>query len=289
MLFRSVRAYCAMDLMAEGYFRHIRGKIVSLYRRYGIKRFKFDLYQLQVFDTLLGDPNQHYEKYRELLQSLKKDIPGLVISMDITRRNRPCFDFGMDFGRLFMENRGRNLKDHRYHHPYISLRNLWYTSKYFPAQKIEVEMMPQIDDYPVEYVLGTTIFANPLYWGSLAELPASKVRAMHAFIEKLKPHKEKIMRGLIYPVGEMPDKGNCSGLVSTDADGTSGYLGVYRNGSKSSACRLPLSSLGSGRLIMEDVFSGDRICVSGGKGTFPVRDKFGFRLFRFKTTTGVRT
>jgi len=277
-----VRAYCAMDIMDKGYFEHIRDKILSLYRRYGIRRYKFDLYQLHLFDTLIGDPNRHYEKYRELLQVLKKDIPGLVISMDITRRNRPCFDFGMDFGRLFMENRGRNLKDHRYYHPYVSLRNLWYTAKYFPAQKMELEMMPQIDDYPIEYVLSTTIFANPLYWGSLADLPEEKVKRMKLFIDTLKPYKEEIMKGLVFPVGEMPEKGNWSGFISMRSE-TKGYLAVYRNGSKSGKYRLNTKLLSSRKYIFKDVFnSGSFIILDPGKMEFAIEEKFGFRLYRME-------
>ncbi len=282
-----VRAYCAMDLMNDGYFKHIRKKIVSLYRKYGIKRYKFDLYQLHVFDTLLGDPNQHYEKYRQLLQVLKKEIPGLVISMDITRRNRPCFDFGMDFGRLFMENRGRSLKDHRFYQPYVSLRNLWYTAKYFPAQKMELEMMPQIDDYPLEYVLGTTIFANPLYWGSLAELPAVKVRAMRIFVDVLRPHKDKIMKGLIFPIGEMPEKGNWSGFVSM-TDEERGYLAVYRNGAANPTHRMKIPSLKAGRYLLEDVLSGKAAYIAGGTAGFEIKEDFGFKLFKFERVGGER-
>ncbi len=277
-----VRAYCAMDLMNAGYFKHIKGKIVSLYRKHGIRRFKFDLYQLHVFDTLLGDQHQHYEKYREFLESLKKDIPDLVISMDITRRNRPCFDFGMDFGRLFMENRGRSLKDHRYYHPWISLRNLWYTAKYFPVQKMELEMMPQIEDYPIEYVLGTTIFANPLYWGSLAELPAGKVKAMRTFIDLLKPHKAEIMKGMIFPVGEMPEKGNWSGFISVTGR-SKGYLGVYRNGAAGSKYMMSTGLLEAGKYLLEDVFDAGSTCtMDSNRLEFKIGEKFGFKLYRME-------
>ena len=104
--------------------------------------------------------------YRALLEALKREIPGLVISMDVTRNSRPNFDFALDYGRLFLENRGRNIPDHRYYHPYMALGNLWYTLKYAPVSHCEIEMMPQATDYPLEYILGTTIFASPLYWGN---------------------------------------------------------------------------------------------------------------------------
>lgn len=275
-----VRVYYGMDIMNPEYFSHIKNKIADIYKKYGIKRLKFDLYQLNRYDTLLGDQNRHYEKYREFLGALKKEIPDIVISLDITRKNRPCFDFGMDFGRLFMENRGRTLRDHRYYHPFISLRNLWYTAKYFPAQKIELEMMPQIDDYPIEYVLSTAIFANPLYWGSLSELSAEKMKIMTKFIDTLKPHKNEIMKGLIFPVGEMPEKGNWSGFISLGENGK-GYMAAYRNGAEKGKYMFKTDLLQNGKYVFIDVFSGEKTYI-GGRLEFAIGEKFGFKLFKFE-------
>ncbi len=279
-----VRSYAAMDLMDDRYYQHIRGKILALHKTYGFKRFKFDLYQLTVFDTLLGDQHQHYERYREFLEDLQASIPGLVISMDITRRNRPCFDFGMDFGRLFLENRGRGLKDHRYYHPYITLGNLWSTAKYFPAQKIEVEMMPQIDDYPTDYVMATTLFGNPLYWGSLKELDAKKERDVTAFIKRFAPHKRRIMEGLILPIGDRPTKGSWSGFISLApsavGDAPAGYLIAYRNGARQRRHTFDLASLGLDGLTLRGVMAKDETvtCAKGGVSIL-IDEQFGFKLF----------
>ncbi len=240
----SERSYSPVDLMDKEAFLFMKNKLVGFYREYGIRHFKFDLYQLTAFNTLRGDANLHYEKYRELLETLQKEIPELVISMDVTRRNRPYFDFALDFGRLFLENRGRSLKDHRYYHPYMALGNLWYTLKYAPAKQLEIEMMPQIDDYPLEYILGTTIFATPLYWGVIENTAPEKREQMKRFFADMAPLRKLFAGYLTTAIGDLPEKGSWSAILSVAPDGSDGFLAVYRNGADSEehAFELPFGS-----------------------------------------------
>jgi len=285
------RGYCAIDLCHPDCFNYMRDRIIGIYLEYGIRRFKFDLYQLSAFNTLRGDANIHYEVYRRLLHELKTAIPGLVISMDITRRNRPGFDFGLDYGRLFLENRGRRLHDYRYYHPYVALRNLWSTLKYAPACKLETEMMPQIDDYPLDYILGTGLFANPLYWGSLTELSGTKAEAMKAFYAALASSRREIMTQLIFPAGEMPDCGNWSAIISISPDYPQtchGYFGIYRNGAENDLATINLP-LFSGKVLTVALVHGaghaewinDRLEVS-------CAEKYSFQLYSFSANKNFR-
>ncbi len=229
------RGYHGVDLCNSEYYNHIKNKVIAMYTDFSIRHFKFDLYQLHKFNTLLGDANIHYEMYRQLLHDLKIAIPDMIISMDVTRRNRPNFDFGLDYGRLFVENRGRDEKDQRYYQPYLTLRNLWSVIKYAPANKLEIEMMPQIEDkeYDLSYILGTTLFGNPLYWGALCEMSADKQKIMKEFYSILAPHRKEILDGLVFTAGDMPDLGNCSAIVSVSSEFPNkleGYIGLYNNG-----------------------------------------------------------
>jgi len=276
------KGYSAMDLCHPGYFEHIKHKIIDMYQTYGIDRYKFDLYQLDVFNTLRGDGNIHFEKYRELLTELKAAIPDLVISMDVTRGNRPCFDFALDFGRLFLENRGRGIPDYRYYHPYMALGNLHDTMKYCPSNKIELEFMAQIDDYNLEYIFGTTLFANPLYWGALAEMSPERAEQLGALIRLLTPVRECIAGNLNFPApGPQPGKDNWSALVSLDPaypKRTAGYLAVYRHGSASVDYEIELP-LFKGRKLNLKTLLGNHADVNDGKLYFVAEHKFTFQLF----------
>lgn len=275
----SERSYSPIDLMDDDAFQFMKNKLSGFYREYGIRHFKFDLYQLTAFNTLRGDANLHYEKYRELLEALQREIPELVISMDVTRRNRPNFDFALDFGRLFLENRGRSLKDHRYYHPYMALGNLWYTLKYAPAKQLEIEMMPQIDDYPLEYILGTTIFATPLYWGVIENTPPEKRKQMKCFFAEMAPYRKIFSGYLTTAAGEMPMKGTWSAIISVAPDSSEGFIAVYRNGAETSEHKfeLPFGSR------IETVRGSTEVHLENGMLNVRLPELYSFALYRFQS------
>ncbi|MDF3128756.1 alpha-galactosidase [Kiritimatiellaeota bacterium B1221] len=275
------RIYVGMDLLNPGYAAHIRKKVIDLYTQFGFKRFKFDLYQQNEYNTLLGDVHEHFEAYRALLEDLKQEIPELMISMDVTRTNRPGFDFAMDYGRLFLENRGRRLKDHRYYQPYTALGNLWRLAKYMPAHRCELEMMPQVEEYPLEYIVGTTLFAHPLYWGSQTDMGKEKRKHLKAFKETLAPHKERILNQWVFPFGDAPGLNTWSGLLSVDPDLNRGYVAVYRNGGDEGAhvFRLPQEA---GEHALQNVFKPEETVQNKeGFAEFEIPEPFGFRLYAF--------
>jgi len=223
--------YTPGELMDDGFFQHMKNYLADLYRNYGVRHFKFDCYQMSHLNTRLGDEHLHYEKYRELCDALMAEIPDLVVSFDVTRSNRPNFNFALDYGRLFLENRGRGIPDHRYYHPYMALGNTWYTMKYVHGLQMETEIMPQAEDYDLEYILGTTIFSTPLYWGCVAKLSPERRVQMKAFYEKVAPARKKIAGYIHLPLGEMAQKGNWCAIAAISPDCKDGYVAVYRNGS----------------------------------------------------------
>lgn len=225
-----VRGYYGMDLCHPGYFSYLRDRVVALAKDHDLRRYKFDLYQLSAYNALTGDAHLHYEAYRRFLDELKK--VGVVIEMDVTRSQRPCFDFGLDYGRLFLENRGRSLRDHRWYQPWISLANLWDAARLAPAQLLELEIFPQLDEYPLDYLLATALTANPLFFGSLAEMPAAKLRNIRSFIKENEAWRSRMLAGLIVPVGARPAENHWSGFVSLDASGETAWLIAYKNGPK---------------------------------------------------------
>jgi hypothetical protein len=222
-----VRGYVSMDLCNPGYYGYLRDRILA-FAAAGLRRYKFDLYQLDAYDGMTGDAHRHYEAFRRLLDELK--AAGVIIEMDATRSNRPCFDFGLDYGRIFLENRGRSLKDHRWYEPWISLANLWDAARLAPPQLLELEVFPQLSEYPMDYVLATALTTSPLYFGSLAEMGKRRRREVRAFIESTAGLRRRILDGLIVPVAPRPERNGWSGFVSLDPAGEHGIFLAYRNG-----------------------------------------------------------
>lgn len=267
------RSYAGIELLDPECYAFRLNQIVSIAKEFNIRHFKFDLYQLDAYNTRLGDANIHYEKYRQLLSDLQQAIPEMIISMDVTRRNRPNFDFALDYGRLFLENRGRGCKDHRYYHPYMALGNFWYSLNFSPARQMEIEMMPQAMDYPLEYILGTTIFGAPLYWGCVSKLSTERKTQMKEFFSNMAPLRKKFFRNINIPVGDFPQRGSWSGILSISTDENEFYLAAYRHGAAENTYKFNLPFACS-----VEVISGQAEVNS--QGSITVNDDYAFVLIR---------
>lgn len=269
------RSYSPVELLEPECFRFMKDKFTGYYREFGIRRFKFDLYQLTAFNTQRGDAQLHYEAYRRLLEELQQEIPGLVISMDITRRNRPGFDFGLDFGRLFLENRDRNYPDHRYYHPYMALGNFHQTAQFVPAHRIELEMMPQAAEYSVNYIAGTTVFATPLYWGLLADTSPQRRAELKTFFEQTAALREQWKNCLVLPIGEVPREGNWSAVLAREPEGARGWLGVYRHGAEQQSCAFDPA----GMKVRKKLLGSGEFRPENERTVFSEHDAYAFSLY----------
>ena len=205
----------------------------------GFERFKIDTFQCDSYDTLLGDLYDHYEALRRLMEELVVERPGLTFTQDSTRTNRPIYDYYMDYGIIFLENRymPRPPEHNGRYHPWKTLRNLWQIAPYIPPQKINMELIEDQEGYSPEYLLATVMMANPLFWESLAAVSDESKQAMRAAVARYKQHRAAIYSGCILPVGDMPDGTAWTGFQSHDAKSGSGYLIVYREDNPSASHR----------------------------------------------------
>lgn len=196
----------------------------------GFHRFKIDTYQCDKYDTLYGDLYDHYEALRRLMHELAVERPGLTFTQDSTRTNRPIYDFYMDYGIIFLENRYENrpLEANGRYHPWKTLQNLWKIAPYIPPQKINMEMINDQEGYSPEYLLATVMMANPLLWESLARVTPESRSAMKTAIALYKQHQAEIYSGCIVPIGDMPDGSSWTGFQSHNPRTGSGYLIAYR-------------------------------------------------------------
>ncbi len=138
----------------------------------GFERFKMDTFQCDGFDSLEGDLYDHYEALRRLMHELVVERPGLTFTQDSTRTNRPIYDYYMDYGIIFLENRYQRgpMDGNGRYLPWKTLRNLWQVAPYIPPQKLNMELSNDEEGYTPEYLFATVMFANPLFWESLARI-----------------------------------------------------------------------------------------------------------------------
>jgi len=218
-----------IDLCHPDCFAWMKDYFLRFYDE-GFHRFKIDTYQCDGYDTLYGDLYDHYEALRRLMHELITERPGLTFTQDSTRTNRPIYDFYMDYGIIFLENRyeNRDPQANGRYHPWKTLRDLWQISPYIPPQKINMELINDQAGYSPEYLLATVMMANPLLWESLARVTPESKKRMRTAIDLYKQHQAAICSGCIFPIGEMPDGASWTGFQSYDPRTGTGYLIAYR-------------------------------------------------------------
>jgi len=219
-----------MDLCHPGFFNHMKNFILGMYKKYSIKLFKLDAYQLNQYDTKYGDVYEHYRAFERLLEEIHNLEPEIRFSMDATRANRPIYHFALDYGSIFLENRYKYKKENNptKYKPYKTLNNLWQLSSYIPPQKLEIEFCADEDSYSISYLFSIAMFAIPLFWGFLQNISEKSQKELIPLIKIYKEHRDDIHQGHIFPIGDQPTGKSWTGFQSHNFQTNSGYIIIYR-------------------------------------------------------------
>ena len=182
---------------------------------------------------------------------LDKTDGRVVFDLDVTAEARPGYFGMMQVGPLFVENR---YTDSRKYWPHQTLRNLWQLAHHVDPLRLRMEILNHarnVDNYvndplaPIEYrpdyLFSTVMFASPLGWFEVSNLPETYFEEAAPLIARWKEHREAIFSGTIYPVGAAPDGVLWTGFISVAQERSSAYLLVFRELSPSSdwQVRLP--------------------------------------------------
>ncbi len=276
-----------IELCNEDCFQWMKSYFLKFYDQ-GFHRFKMDTFQCDGYDTLVGDLSDHYEALRRLMHELVVERPGLTFTQDSTRTNRPIYDYYMDYGVIFLENRymPRPPEHNGRYHPWKTLRNLWQIAPYIPPQKINLELIEDQEGYSPEYLLATVMMANPLFWEALAEASEESRAAMKRAVALYKQHRQGIYSGAIFPIGDMPDGFSWTGFQSHNPKTQSGYVIFYREDNEDESHTFQLKHLTQPTQFISVTDSSPAItcdCPTDGV-EIALPAKRAFRLYRYETT-----
>ena len=208
--------------------------VLDLYRRYGIKVFKIDGLTIV---SKKGETN-----LRRFFDTVVERSNGDVLfNLDATASRRGGYHMFNEYGNIFLENR---YTDWQNYYPYRTLRNIWQLSRYVPAERMQIEFLNKWrnaekygDDpfapavYGFDYLLATTMAAQPLAWFEAQNLPGEAF-AIAPLIADYKRVAPQFHNGVILPVGEEPSGRSWTGFQSLTSD-TEGYLLLYREATPS--------------------------------------------------------
>lgn len=205
--------------------------VLRMHREWGVDYVKIDGVKAH---TRAGERN-----LRRFFDTVLAESDGRVVfDLDVTAEVRPGYFGMMHTGPIFVENRYTDW--HRYW-PHRTLRNLWMLSHYIDPLRLRMEFLNNQrnaecygDDplapsmYRPDYLFATVMFANPLGWFEISNLPPQWRQELAPLVTTWKAHREAIFSGTIIPIGHEPDGTQWTGFCSLAPDEKSAYVLVFR-------------------------------------------------------------
>lgn len=239
--------------------------LLSFYKM-GISYFKIDSMKTHDVESL---KNQRAMFDR----MLEKSNGNMVFDLDVTAEIRPGY-FGLpDIGPLFVENR---YTDSHLYWPHHTLRNLWELSRVVDPVRLRMELLNNQRNkdkykndplapalYKPDTLFAVTMMASPLGWFEVSNLPEKYVNQAKPLIKTWKKERARMHGGTIIPVGSVPDGVTWTGFASIAADGSGGYVLLFRELNHDLNFKLDLDGL------FEGVFKTE---VIGGRGKASLND-----------------
>ncbi len=236
-------------------------RLLELHKADGIDYFKIDSVKAT---TAAVEQNLRHFFDRVLDGSSGK----VVFDLDVTAEIRPGY-FGLpDVGPIFVENRYTDF--HRYW-PHQTLRNLWKLAHYVDPLRLRMELLNNrrnADKYPndplapsnyrADALFAATMFANPLGWFEVSNLPDDYTKELAPLITIWKRERAAMLGGTLLPIGSAPDGIAWTGFASVAADKRSGYLLLFREKNSSAEWRTKLPLFAGGRYQLTPL-SGDGV------------------------------
>jgi alpha-galactosidase len=257
--------------------------LLDFFHRLGITHFKLDGIRM---DTKAAQQN-----LKRFFKAVLGESHGqILLDLDVTAQTRPGYFGALEAGAIFVENRYTDW--HRYW-PHQTLRNLWKLARWVDPRRLRLEWLnharnthlyPQDPLAPAAWapdaLFATVMFANPLGWFEVSNLPASYFERAAPLVALWKQQREELFGGTIVPVGAPPDGASWSGFLSLGEGGRSGYLLFFRQ-LAGEVGRVRLAGVPAGRLHCQRLAGAGRVEIVDGTARAAGVEPLGYIFARF--------
>lgn len=225
--------------------------MLGLHQQHGVSWIKID-------GLRIGNKKSE-SNVNKMLQTAQKQSDGLQFNIDVTAGKRGGYFFFNHFGNIFLENR---YTDWGNYYPHLTLRNVWTLAKYVPIQRFQIEWLnkwrnkhkyPADDllkpyDIPFDYQFAITMMGQPLAWMEATGLP-SEAFSVVKLINLWKKERSEMQRGIIHPLGEMPNGYHFTGFVSYTENKTYVLLFREKTSQNIATFELPLGEITNKKFV----------------------------------------
>lgn len=257
--------------------------ILSFYRDFGIEHIKIDGVKART-DASIANLQRFF---RTVLDGSDGNV---IFDLDVTAEIRPGYFGAMDVGPLFVENR---YTDFHNYWPHQTLRNLWSLSAWIDPKRLRMEFLNHSrntelypDDplapehYAPDTLFATVMFANPLGWFEVSNLPDGYVETVSELVAVWKAHRDALFRGTIVPIGGKPDGRGYTGLASI-GDGE-GYVLAFRGLDERDRARIEVPGVRAGLCEGLAASGGGMMVGEEGAVVVTVPDQLGYVFGRWE-------
>lgn len=208
--------------------------VMTMYDRYGIRRFKIDGVKLRTYEA--------EENLRRLFAAARKRSGGeIVFNLDVTNGQRVGYWMFGEFGNIFMENRYLNYGGVVAYHPERLLKKLWRLGKFLPLGALQIEV-PNPEDasgawleenrdalrYPPEYWAMLAFPGEMLLWFAPSTLSAELRKRFGAVLKVYRDFRARLPEAEVFPIGNEPDGRTLSGFQFHDCSAGRGAFLWFR-------------------------------------------------------------
>jgi alpha-galactosidase len=260
-------------------------RLLDLYRNNGIAYFKIDAVKME--------SRQAEINLRKFYHRVQTESAGRVVfDADATAGLRPTYFGTYNAGSIFVENR---YTDWGNYWPHATLRNLWKLAQYVDPLRLRMEFLNNTRNeekyehdplapanYAPDTLFATVMFANPLGWFEVSNLPEDYIEKVSKLVAVWKNDRAKIFSGSIIPIGHEPDGVNWTGFISVSADRASARAVIFRerNADDSWTTELPLLAALGQRVT---VLAGDgKIIFKNGRLMAKIPNQLGYLFIRIE-------
>ena len=82
--------------------------------------------------------------------------------------------------------------------------------------------------YTPDALFATVMFANPLGWFEVSNLPTNYLASVSAMVKVWKRERTQLFSGNILPIGDAPDGNTWTGFASVTQNGGASYILLFR-------------------------------------------------------------
>ncbi len=262
-------------------------KILELHRTQGIDYFKID--SVKAFTTTAETNLQKF-----FARVLQQSSGRVVFDLDVTAEIRPGYFGAPGAGPIFVENRYSDF--HRYW-PHQTLRNLWMLAQYVDPLRLRMEFLnntrnvqlyPEDPLAPVRYrpdcLFAITMFANPLGWFEVSNLPKDYVASVSKLVHIWKRERHALFAGHIRPIGSAPDGVTWTGFASVAQDRRSGYVLLLRELNQNPDWQMDLLPFARATYAVDVLAGSGTAGVNAGKLSVRIPEPLQYLWIRLRAT-----